>query len=74
MTPENPWTTHIYRHWRAHPYQDFKSVLKNASKTYRRKKEPKKRVTFRKRLTTVHFYAESEAISPRKKSTSHHKK
>lgn len=69
MTPKNPWTTHIYRHWRAHPYQDFKSVLQNASKTYRSKKTNKKRVTFKKKIATWYYYTESEAISPRKKKS-----
>ena len=67
MAPINPWTKHVEKYWRSHPDQNFRSILQNASKTYRSKKTTKKRVTFRKKLTTWHFYTESEAISPPKR-------
>lgn len=67
MTHINPWTSHVEKYRLSHPDQNFKSILQNASVSYRRKKAQKKRVTFKKRLTTWHFYTESEPISPPKR-------
>ena len=69
MPTMDPWKRHWDRYWRSHQDQTFKEVLQNAKKTYpyRTKKAPKKKVTFKKKLTTWHYYDQNEAISPPKR-------
>lgn len=66
-TTINPWTRHVEKYWRSHRDENFKSILQNASKTYRAKKATKKKVTFKKKLTTWHYYTAREPISPQRR-------
>jgi len=63
MTTTNPWSRHVSKYWKAHPHQDFKRVLQNASKTYR----IIKRVTFNKNLECWYYYDEKDALSPQRR-------